>query len=48
VFSQRPGRILRDLRLPLAAAESRSPDLKLTAEFLEWKRELLRPLRGEV
>ena len=47
VFSSRPGRILRDLRLSLGAAGARSPDLKLTAEFLEWKRELLRPLRGE-
>jgi ABC-type nitrate/sulfonate/bicarbonate transport system ATPase subunit len=47
VFSARPGRILRDQRLPLGAADSRGPDLKLTAEFLEWKRELLRPLRGE-
>jgi ABC-type nitrate/sulfonate/bicarbonate transport system ATPase subunit len=47
VFSARPGRIVRDLRLPLEAAESRRPDLKLTAQFLEWKREVLRPLKGE-
>lgn len=47
VFSPRPGRIVADLTTPFAAAALREPDLKLTPEFLQKKRELLRLLHPE-
>jgi NitT/TauT family transport system ATP-binding protein len=41
VFSARPGRVLRDLRVPFGPSSARRPELKLSAEFTERKRELL-------
>jgi NitT/TauT family transport system ATP-binding protein len=40
VFSQRPGRILRDVSVPFGASADRRPESKLTPEFTELKREL--------
>jgi NitT/TauT family transport system ATP-binding protein len=40
VFSARPGRVVRDLRVPFGPSAERRPDLKLSAEFTELKREL--------
>jgi NitT/TauT family transport system ATP-binding protein len=40
VFSARPGRIVRDLAVPFGPSAERSPELKLTAEFTDLKREL--------
>ena len=41
VFSARPGRIVRDFAVPFGAGAERRPELKLSAEFTERKRELL-------
>jgi NitT/TauT family transport system ATP-binding protein len=38
VFSARPGRIIRDVRVPFAR---RAPELKLEPEFIRLKRELV-------
>ncbi|HEX4336051.1 MAG TPA: ABC transporter ATP-binding protein [Polyangiaceae bacterium] len=40
VFSSRPGRLIRDFEVPFGASSERRPELKLSAEFTEWKREL--------
>ena len=40
VFSARPGRIVRDLTVPFGPSSERRPELKLSPEFTELKREL--------
>jgi NitT/TauT family transport system ATP-binding protein len=40
VFSARPGRIARDLHVPFGSSDERTPDLKLSSQFAELKREL--------
>jgi NitT/TauT family transport system ATP-binding protein len=40
VFSARPGRIIRDLAVPFGPSSERQPELKLSPEFAELKREL--------
>jgi NitT/TauT family transport system ATP-binding protein len=40
VFSARPGRVVRDLSVPFGPSSGRRPELKLSAEFSELKREL--------
>jgi NitT/TauT family transport system ATP-binding protein len=46
VFSQRPGRVLLELRVPFAR-DQRSPELKLELEFVRQRREVLTRLRHE-
>jgi NitT/TauT family transport system ATP-binding protein len=41
VFSARPGRIIRELQVPFGPGIERPPELKVTPEFLELKRELV-------
>ena len=45
VFSGRPGRILKEIKVPFGA--EREPDLKLTPDFLELKREILSLLQHQ-
>jgi NitT/TauT family transport system ATP-binding protein len=45
VFSGRPGRVVRDVSVPFGPSSERRPDLKLSADFSELKRELLSLLR---
>ena len=40
VFSARPGRVVCDRAIPFGSSAERRPELKLTAEFTELKREL--------
>jgi NitT/TauT family transport system ATP-binding protein len=40
VFSTRPGRIVRDLQVPFGPSNERTPELKLSVQFAELKREL--------
>ncbi|HXK20733.1 MAG TPA: ABC transporter ATP-binding protein [Polyangiaceae bacterium] len=40
VFSARPGRVISDLVVPFGPSAERTPELKLTAEFIQLKREL--------
>jgi len=40
VFSARPGRIISDVAVPFGASDERRPELKLSPEFTELKREL--------
>jgi NitT/TauT family transport system ATP-binding protein len=44
VFSARPGRIIEDLAVPFSAGTERTPELKLSVEFMELKRKLIRLL----
>jgi NitT/TauT family transport system ATP-binding protein len=44
VFSARPGRIIEDLAVPFAPGSERTPELKLSVEFMELKRKLIRLL----
>jgi NitT/TauT family transport system ATP-binding protein len=44
VFSARPGRIIEDLEVPFAPGLQRNPELKLSVEFMELKRKLIRLL----
>jgi NitT/TauT family transport system ATP-binding protein len=50
VFSQRPGRVVADLVVPIPR-DARSPELKLEADFLRHRREVLshlrKPLHGD-
>jgi len=41
VFSARPGRIISDISVPFGPSSERSPELKLSAAFIELKRELV-------
>jgi NitT/TauT family transport system ATP-binding protein len=41
VFSARPGRIIRDLRVPFGPGDQRTTELKLAPEFMKLKRELI-------
>jgi NitT/TauT family transport system ATP-binding protein len=41
VFSARPGRITRELVVPFGPGAERTPDLKLTPEFIKLKRDLV-------
>jgi NitT/TauT family transport system ATP-binding protein len=41
VFSARPGRIVRELLVPFGPAAERTPELKLTPEFIQCKRDLV-------
>jgi ABC-type nitrate/sulfonate/bicarbonate transport system ATPase subunit len=41
VFSPRPGRVVREVTVPFGPSTTREPDLKLTPEFTQHKRELL-------
>ena len=40
VFSTRPGRIVRDLHVPFGSSNERTPELKLSSQFADLKREL--------
>jgi len=40
VFSSRPGRIVRDVAVPFGPGRTRTPELKLTPEFMQLKRDL--------
>jgi NitT/TauT family transport system ATP-binding protein len=41
VFSARPGRIIRELVVPFGPGAERTPELKLTPEFIKLKRDLV-------
>jgi NitT/TauT family transport system ATP-binding protein len=47
VFSPRPGRVIADRPVPFGAGAERTLDLKLTPEFMQQKRELIRLLHAE-
>jgi NitT/TauT family transport system ATP-binding protein len=44
VFSARPGQIIDDLTVPFGPGGERTPELKLSAEFMQLKRRLIRLL----